>query len=194
LGKIAFRTGFAYSWHTLSTSRTAAFAGFSNVLTSEYKARTLQGFAELGYGFASGKVAFEPFANIAYVRSSTDGFDEKGGVAALNGAPEKSRNGFTTLGLRARSDLGTGDNGGVSLHGQFGWRHGLGEMTPVSTQAFGGSPFEIAGAPLARDVATLDLGADFRLRPNTTLGISYGGQAGSGGGDQTVRANFIVRF
>jgi uncharacterized protein with beta-barrel porin domain len=39
------------------------------------------GFGELGYGFASGTVTFDPFANLAYVRSAIEGFAEKGGAA-----------------------------------------------------------------------------------------------------------------
>jgi uncharacterized protein with beta-barrel porin domain len=39
------------------------------------------GFGELGYGFASGRVTFDPFANLAYVRSAIEGLAEKGGAA-----------------------------------------------------------------------------------------------------------------
>src|SRR5690606_28898955 len=46
-GDFAFRTGAAYSWHDISTARTATFPGFADSLTGDYSAGTGQIFGEL---------------------------------------------------------------------------------------------------------------------------------------------------
>ncbi|MFX5812902.1 autotransporter domain-containing protein, partial [Acinetobacter baumannii] len=91
-------------------SRTVAFAGFADSLKGGYKAATAQAFGELGYGIALGatpigKLAFEPFANLAYVNLTTGAFGETGGAAALTARGDASGVTFTTLGLRAASSF-----------------------------------------------------------------------------------------
>uniref|UniRef100_UPI0013D08688 autotransporter domain-containing protein n=1 Tax=Klebsiella pneumoniae TaxID=573 RepID=UPI0013D08688 len=74
----------------------------------------------------------------------------------------------------------------VTARGMLGWRHAFGDTTPYQTLAFtGGSPFSIAGAPIARNAAAVEAGLDLNLTPSATLGLSYGGQFGSGLADQT---------
>ena len=58
----------------------------------------------------------------------------------------------------------------------------------------GGGTFTILGVPIAQDAAVVDAGFDFRLAPNATLGISYGGQFGAGSLDQSVRGNLSIKF
>ena len=194
-GKIAFRSGLAYTLHELSITRTVAFPGFSDALKGSYNARTAQAFGELGYSMKSGRAAFEPFANIAYVSLSTDDFAEKGGVAALTGKSDNTGVTFTTLGSRVASTF-TLDNGrNVTARGTLGWRHAFGDTTPQSTMAFaGGSSFNIGGVPIFSDAAMVDLGLDVNVSEKATLGFSYGGQFGSGSSDHSVRANFVVQF
>jgi outer membrane autotransporter protein len=193
-GGIAFRSGLAYSWHDVTTTRSVAFTGFGDRLKANYDAGTAQAFGELAYGVHAGPVAFEPFANLAYVNLRTDGFTESGGAAALTSASSAIDGTFTTLGLRASSSfmLGTVN---ATAKGSLGWRHAFGDTTPLSTFSFGsGSPFIIAGVPIAQDATVLDLGMDFNVTPDTVLGVSYGGQFGSGMTDQTLRANFSAKF
>lgn len=189
-GDIAFRTGAAYAWHGISTDRTVAFPGFSDSLKGDYNAGTAQVFDELGYGIRTGSVAFEPFANLAYVTLHTDGVTEKGGAAALSSAGATTDATFTTLGMRAST---TFDLGGVSAtaRGTLGWRHAFGNTTSPASLAFaGGAPFTTAGVPIARDAAMVEAGLDFNLTPAATLGVSYAGQFSSGLADQSVRASF----
>lgn len=47
----------------------------------------------------------------------------------------------------------------------------------------------LAGVPIARDGAAADLGYDVDITPNAALGLSYGGQFGSGVTDHTLRGN-----
>lgn len=54
--------------------------------------------------------------------------------------------------------------------------------------------FTIGGVPIARDAAMIEAGPDFALTPAATLGITYDGQFGFSLSDQSVRANFNIRF
>ncbi|WP_146226042.1 autotransporter domain-containing protein [Phyllobacterium leguminum] len=191
---LSFRSGLAYSWHTIETSRSVAFPGFEDKLKADYDAGTFQAFGELGYRIDMERFAFEPFANLAHVRLKTDGFSEKGGAAALTAESETTGTTFTTLGLRASAPftLGTVD---AEARGTMGWQHAYGDTAPVSTLAFdGGNAFTIAGAPLAEDTGLVEAGFDVKLSKRTTLGMSYTGQFGSEVKQNGVDARFSVKF
>jgi outer membrane autotransporter protein len=199
-GDLAFRSGLAYTRHDLSINRSVGFPGVAELLRNNYSAGTTQTFGELGYRIRAGRtplghLAFEPFANLAYVNLSTDGFTEKGGAAALASRSDTTGVTFTTLGLRASTGFDLGNGMTATARGMLGWRHVFGDVTPTSTMAFaGGSPFTVAGVPIARNGAVADLGFDVNVTPNAVLGLTYGGQFGSGVTDQTLRGNFAVRF
>jgi subtilase-type serine protease len=83
----------------------------------------------------------------------------------------------------------------ATLRGTLGWRHAFDEVTPFSTFAFtGGSAFNIAGVPIARDAAVVDAGLEFAIAKGATVGISYNGQFGNEAADQSVRGNFTIKF
>lgn len=193
-GDLALRGGFAYTWHTLSTVRSIAFQGFADTAKGNYTAGTTQVFGELGYGLRFGGAALEPFGNVAYVSLRTNGFNETGGAAALTSWGAVNDATFTTLGLRASTDFTVG---GVmaTAKGSAGWRHAFGDTTPGATFAFaGGGAFTVLGVPIAQDSAVIEAGVDVRLAPNASLGLSYGGQFGSGALDQSVRGSVSIKF
>lgn len=194
-GALALRTGAAYTWHDIETNRTVGFAGFNDRLKGDYGAGTAQLFGELAYGFFMGSTRFEPFANLAYVNLHTDGFAEQGGAAALTGTAANTDAVFGTLGLRASTTFTLG-GANLTAKGMLGWRHAFGDTTPLAALRFagGGSPFGIGGVPVARNAAVIEAGLDYAISPNATLGISYGGQFGSGIADHSAKANFNVRF
>lgn len=190
----SLKGGAAYSWHSLDTSRSVAFTGFSDSLSASYSARTFQAYGEAAYGIDAGPARFEPFANLAHVNLSTDGFTEKGGAAALSARSGSTGVTFATLGLRAETTrkLGKVD---TTLRGMAGWRHAFG-ATPTSTFTFaaGGTAFTVTGVPHARDVLALDAGFDMNLTQDAALGFSYGGQFGPGMQDHSGKASFNVKF
>jgi outer membrane autotransporter protein len=193
-GAIAFRTGAAYSWSSISTKRSVAFTGFTDGLSADYDAGTAQVFGELAYKADAGRFKFEPFANLAYVSVHSDGFTEQGGAAALTGAGSTTDATFTTLGLRGSTDFTLGGMNGTA-RGMLGWRHAFGDVTPTSSFAFaGGDLFTIAGVPVARDAAVVEAGLDLNMSANATLGLSYAGQFGSHTADNGAKANLNVRF
>jgi len=194
-GDLAVRTGAAYTWHNIATSRSVVFPGFSDSDKGYYSAGSAQVFGEVAYGVTAGTGRFEPFANVAYVDLHTNGFTEQGGAAALTTASAFTDATFTTFGLRTGKVF---DLNGASLtaKGMLGWRHDFGEATPTSTMQFagGGASFTVDGAPVARDAAVVEAGLDYALTANAVLGIAYNGQYGSGLADQSFRANFTWKF
>jgi outer membrane autotransporter protein len=194
-GDLVLRSGAAYTAHSISTSRTPVFAGFSDNLKADYTAETMQAFGELGWRIKSGNTEFEPFAGLAHVNVSSDGFIERGGPAALTGRVAHSGVTFSTLGLRATSDFELGSGTSVTARGSLGWRHAFGDTLADTGLSFGnGAPFVVYGVPIAKSAAVVEAGLDFKLSPLTTLGVSYGGQFGSGLRDQSARVNFKVAF
>lgn len=193
-GAVAFRTGAAYTWHRISTSRSVVFQGFTDSLSADYDAATAQAFGELAYKTDAGPFAFEPFANLAYVNLHTDGFAESGGAAALTSSSSTTDATFTTLGVRASTDVTLGGVA-ATARGMLGWRHAFGDVTPLSTVAFaGGDNFTIAGVPIARDAVLVEAGFDVQLAHNATLGLSYAGQFGADAFDNGFKANLGISF
>lgn len=193
-GALGLRLGGAYSWHDVGTDRAVAFSGLADSLSADYDAATAQAFGELGYRIGREALAFEPFANLAYVNLHTDGFTEDGGAAALAGDSADADAAFTTLGLRASAGFMSGGIE-VTARGMLGWRHAFGDVTPHSTHAFaGGDAFTIAGIPIAEDAAVLEAGLDFQVTETATLGLSYSGQIAGGESDHGARATLTVKF
>jgi outer membrane autotransporter protein len=198
-GALGLRTGAAYTWHQIDISRSVAFAGFSQQMSSRYDAGTAQVFGDLGYRIdaghsAVGGLAFEPFANLAYVNLRTGGFSEIG-APALTGRSDSTDVTFSTLGLRASTDFSL--NGmAATARGSLGWRHAYGEVTPTSLLAFagGGSSFNIQGVPIAQDSAVVDAGFDVVVARNVSVGFSYVGQAASHAQDHDFKANLNWKF
>jgi outer membrane autotransporter protein len=194
-GDLAFRTGTAYTWHDITTTRSVIFPGFGDSLKGKYDAGTAQVFGELAYGMNMGAARFEPFVNLAYVNLHTDGFRETGGAAALTSPSANTDATFTTSGLRASTSLNLGE-AAITAKGTLGWRHAFGDVTsnPAMRFASGSDAFSIGGIPIARNAAVVEAGLDFNLSTNVVLGVSYGGQFGSGVTDQALRANFNMKF
>lgn len=194
-GALALRTGAAYTWHDIATNRTVSFPGFGDRLRGDYGAGTTQLFGELAYGFAMGATRIEPFANLAYVNLHTEGFRETGGAAVLVGSSADTDATFATLGLRAQSTFHLG-GANLTAKATLGWRHAFGDVTPLASLRFagGGNGFGVAGVPIARNAAVIEAGLDYAIAPNASLGLSYGGQFGSGIADHAAKANFNVRF
>ncbi len=193
-GALSFRSGLAYTWSDIDSRRNVLSPVLVDSLTADYRAGTTQVFGELDYGMRVGHLAFEPFANLAYVNVHTDDFTEKGGAAALAVQGGSDDMTFTTLGLRLATDfeLGTAK---ATARGLLGWRHAYGDVTPAVAQAFSGSdPFSVAGAPIARDSALVEASVDFAVTPAATLSISYQGQIASTARDHGVRADLAIEF
>ena len=192
-GDIGLRFGATHSWYNIDTGRSISFAGFKAVEETSYDAQALQLFGEAGYKMQAGRASFEPFANLAYVRLHTDGYDGDG-VAGLHSDSDNSDVTYTTLGLRAATDLTLGGLAST-LHATLGWQHAAGDITPVARHAFAGSePFSVAGVPIAEDAALIEAGLNFQFSENASLAAGYKGQFGDGAVRNGFNASFNVKF
>lgn len=82
-----------------------------------------------------------------------------------------------------------------TLRGMLGWRHAIGDTTPLSRYSFTGSDaFTIAGVPIAEDAAVIEAGVDLNLSDKARLGLSYQGQFGSGVQENGLKADLKVSF
>ncbi len=193
-GALGLRTGAAYTWQDIGTSRSVNFAGFRDHAKADYRAGMAQVFGDLGYRIDAGRYSYEPFVNVAHVNLDTRGFDEQGGAAALASPGNTSDVTFSTLGLRTTADISLGRLTGT-LRGSLGWRHAFGDRTPMSTLAMrGGDQFGVAGVPIADDAAVVNAGLDIKVGKATTMGLSYSGQFAGNSRAQTVKASLKVLF
>jgi outer membrane autotransporter protein len=193
-GPVGVRLGAAYTWNEISTDRMIAFPGFADATSSSYGGGTAQAFGEIGYAFDYHHLALEPFAGLAVVGVHTNGFAEAGGAASLIGAASDTSATFSTAGLRVAAALpGTA---GLVAKGTIGWRHAFGTVTPTAQLAFaaGGTPFTVAGVPIAEDAALIEAGLDGRLSDHETLSIAYDGQLGSKAQQHEIKLSYIDRF
>jgi outer membrane autotransporter protein len=193
-GNLGFRSGLAYTWHRIETDRSVVLPGFADSLSADYEAGTFQAFGELGYRLDTTSASFEPYANLAYVKFDADGFAEDSGAAALSVGDQSSDTTFTTLGLRASTELTFGAVN-TTVRGAIGWRHAFGDDRPETGLAFaGGSSFAIEGVPIARNAALLEAGLDVKVTENAKLGIAYQGQIASDAQEHGFNAKLGVRF
>jgi outer membrane autotransporter protein len=191
---LSFRSGVAYGWSDINTSRSVDFTGFADRLSASYNAGTLQAFGELGYRMETPAGHFEPFVNLAHVPVKTDGFGENGGAAVLASSGETTDTIFTTLGVRAERDVRIG-NMQMNLAGMLGWRHAYGDITPTASHAFAGSDsFTVFGNPLAKDAAVFEAGVNVDIASGATVAISYQGQFSDDVQDHGFNAKLGVRF
>lgn len=181
VGRLNFLLGTAYTWHDIDTRRNASVSGTTQKLTATYSASTVQLFSELGYAIAlSQHTDIEPFASLAWSDLRIRSFSESGGSAALSGQQSSDKQTTSTLGIRTQTALSFGQVNS-QFHTTLGWQHTFDDLAAHKTMAFDGSQaFTVAGAPIARDSALIELGADVALTHATTLGLNYSGQYGDG--------------
>ncbi|WAI81703.1 MULTISPECIES: autotransporter domain-containing protein [Achromobacter] len=194
-GKLNLLVGTSYTWHDVSTERYATVAGASQKLTADYGASTTQLFTELGYAMPlSDRTTLEPFVGLAWSDLRSRSFKESGGSAALSGQSSSDKQTSSTLGMRAQTDFTLSGAEG-RLQATLGWRHAFGDVLPQSTMAFdGGQAFTVSGAPIARNAAVAELGAEVAVSKNASLGLNYSGQYGGGNREHAGSLNVRWRY
>ena len=200
LGGFHLSGGAAYTWHDIDTTRNVVIGGLSERLTGSTSAGTAQAFGEIGYAFRlqgqGNWLQLEPFAGLAHVSTSLDGYAESGGASALTVSSSTNDVTFTTLGIRTSSEFALSGEGRLArVSAMAGWRHGFGDLTPTSTnQLAGGAAFTVEGAPIAEDVAVLGAGVSLDIADHARLGFDYSGQFGERAAEHSASARFSLRF
>lgn len=197
VGAWNLRTGAGYSVHEVNANRWVAFPGFADATRVQFAAGTGQVFGEVGYGTAFRNIAFEPFAGLAWVHLNMPGFAEIGGAAALAGNSGSADVGYSTIGIRAASNLPLPNGMTLTPHASAAWQHAFGDATPTSALAFAnmtGANFVVAGVPLAPDSALIDAGVDLKISRQAKVGLSYSSQLADRTRDNAVKGNFTWKF
>jgi outer membrane autotransporter protein len=195
-GRINFLAGAGYTRHNIDTRREVSLGG-AQTLKADYHANTAQVFAELGYALPVGQASeVEPYAAVAWLNQRSKGFSESGGAAALQGDSRTDTLSTFTLGVRGKTQLELGSHT-ARLTAGAGWRHAGGDVNPsreVSLIQGAGTSFKVAGAPIAKNAAVLDLGAEASVGKNAAVGLGYTGQFGEGNTDNIASLYLKVRF
>ncbi len=195
-GSLNFLAGAAYTRHNIDTRRNVNVGG-SQTLKADYHSDALQLFTELGYALPVGAASvLEPYAGAEWQQLRAGRFTESGGQAALSGERRNSDLSSFTLGLRGKTVLESGSMQ-VSLSAGLGWRHAMGDVSPSRSMAFAqgnGAVFRTSGAPIAKNAAVAELGAELRAGANTAVGLSYSGQFGNGTTDSAGTLYLRMRF
>jgi outer membrane autotransporter protein len=192
----SLRFGALHAFQKIDAKRSVAFTGFTDNLTSDYDAQTTQLFAEGALRIKHQESRFEPYLNLAVVHSKVDGFQEKGGAAALTSSSQTDNQLFSTLGLRFGHDLEI-DAWGLSgeLKAGLGWRHAYGDMSQDATVSFSGSDsFTVSSAADSRDSAVLEAGVGVDVAQDTTVSLNYNGDFSKDTRENTLSAKLAVKF
>jgi outer membrane autotransporter protein len=189
------KVGGLYTAHDIETNRSVAFSDYRDRLGANFNAQGWQLFGEVGYTFQVGQVSLQPFAGLTYVHVESDGFLEEGGPAALMSEGMSRSFGYSTLGLRASTEVAVG-NTTLGLHGMIGWRHAFADESSFATLAFRDwcLPFRVAGVPVARDSLVVEAGLDWKIGPQAKLGVSYSGVIARDAQDHAFKADLTIRF
>lgn len=190
---VQLKFGASFSHHDIDTTRNPAFSGFSDQLKASYGASTVQLFGEASRAFDVGALKVEPFAGLAYVHLSTDGFGEEGGAAALASDGIGDDATFTTLGARVSRKITIGGSA-LEARASLGWRHAFADLPAARLSFAGGDAFTVTGVPIARDALALQAGIDLAVGQASRLGFTYDGQFASGAMENAFKASFSARF
>jgi outer membrane autotransporter protein len=192
------RAAASASLSTITTSRTVAFPGFVDGLGATYNATTTQLLGEVGYGVTVGRATAEPFAAMSVVHLDTGGFTEKGtpGIAALGSSGSSATIGFSTLGVRAATNVDLDEDAVLTPRVSVAWQHAYGTVAPTATLTFAsnGAAFTTTALPLARDTALIEAGAALRFNRQLALEVAWLGQFGAGTQDSWLTGRFSLRF
>ena len=179
-GSLNLLAGGAYTRHSLDSRRQLEL-GAPQTLKADYRAHSVQAFAQLGYGMPVGEHAqIEPYASVNWHQLRQGSFTEHGGQAALRADAQRQDLSTVTLGLRGKTTLEI-KSASLALTAGLGWRHAMGDSTPERRLAFAalpGNDFRISGAPIAKNAAVAELGAELLASERTSFGLNYQGQFG----------------
>lgn len=197
LGTLNAQFGATATLHAIASTRNVSIGGFSDTLTAQYGAATLQGFGELGYVFDAPVGQIEPFAGLAVIHQMSEGFTEAGGAAALQVDAGSNTLGIATLGVRGSAELAQLTGGQtVSASAGVAWRHTFGNVAPGGTAKFasGGDSFTMGGAPADRDTLSLEAGIQIDLSHQASLSAGYLGEFGKTASSNALNTRLGIKF
>lgn len=193
---ISLRAGVGHTWHSLSSDRYVDIPGLQDRLKADYDASTTQIYAEGSYQIAiNDAITLEPYINGAYVLTHTDSFNENGGIAKLSSNKDNTDMFFSTVGSRFTHQFELDGGSAIKTWGTVGWRYAFNEVTPNSQMNFSGyNGFDIKGTPISKNVAVVEVGSEYRISPELSIGLMYNGQLGNNSNDHGAKTYLNWRF
>ncbi|MDX8355870.1 autotransporter domain-containing protein, partial [Cognatiyoonia sp. IB215182] len=159
LNEFDFRFGASNAWHNVTINRDVTIGSFSDEVSADYAAITLEAFGEVGYTHTTRFARLEPFSGLALINQRTQDFVEEGDAAALRANSASQAVGVFSLGSRFERQLQSFGSGATLLNGSLGWRHAFGDVDPAKTMRFDDDAvFAIEGAPVEQDTFLVDVG------------------------------------
>ncbi|WP_455884462.1 autotransporter domain-containing protein [Pseudomonas spelaei] len=189
--------GIAYAYHDVQTKRRVSFPGLEERLSGKYTSRTVQTFAEANYRFSHDFWDWQPYVQLANVQQRSNGYKERGGMAALRGKGSKESVNLATGGVRLNLDLGKAQVGPswLSVRGGLAYTHASGDLHPSTQAAWDGAGvMNVSGAPLDRLSTRMELGATARLNRDSAIDLSFTQQRGERTRDQSLTAQYTLQF
>jgi len=157
------------------TSRVALIGASRMEAQSDTTGTTLSAGLRAGHIQRHGATSFGPMASLDYVRTRTDGYNEKGaGAFSLSVADAAQTSVTSTLGVQIAHEVTAGD-WDLAPYASAGWVHEFNGDAPTVTASFAGAPgarFTTTG--LARDTDWLRGGVGLTARFGDTALINLG--------------------
>jgi autotransporter-associated beta strand protein len=190
LPHIEMQAGIGYSRASNIVSRSISFADFGTAEQGRYKADVIHGYGELGVPVKLGDGAVTPFAAGRFYRVDSNGLTEVGGAAGLRIDDSAHWSGMSELGTRLSSPIVHG----LSAYGRLSWQHRIGSYDNPVRASFvaGGSQFEVDGAQLSKDAASLGLGLGWTGTHGLMIAAGYDATLGNRGHDNAGRVTLSI--
>ncbi|MEJ5022736.1 autotransporter domain-containing protein [Ochrobactrum vermis] len=195
-GPIRLNLGSAITWYRQDVTRSINFSGLADHTYSEHTTGSVQGFVDVGYGYAVGATTIEPYAGLAWVHLGGSNGTENGNAAALSYRTEPMDSFISTLGVRTETHFGLNGSAPVNLSTVLGWRRADGDLAADSSMLFeqGDAPFAITGLPISRNALVAEARIGMDIAGNAQLGLTYSGQFSETSRDQSLKADLLWRF
>lgn len=179
-GRVYVTATASYNYGDYKLRRQVDIGTLSNRLSASTDSDAWTVSGETGYSLKAGKARIEPFAGLLYRNVSVSGFQEQGGVAALQVANYRTRSLQSALGVRASTTLIVRSDWALRPTVQAEWRRelrGKGDSRIEARFASGDfATFTLKPTRLARDFATASIGVTATYKDRTSVRLAYNGQ------------------
>lgn len=188
--QLGFKLGLLHGWHQLEGRRQEGGVR----LGGDTAARSLQLFGEASYAMDFRNFSLEPFAGLAWQRSSIDGFGERGGAGALQLDGGDEERAYLTLGWRLARPW-TLDHGRLVGRASLALRQQLDDdRLALEAVDAGGERLALRGRDLDASSLRLDLSLDQDLGRGRYLGLGYAGRYAENAREQALAMRLSLRF
>ncbi len=151
---------------------------------------------EGSWTWTHGRTQLQPYVQFTKHWVDSDRAVEQGGSAALVLEGGKDTLNVSTVGVRSRWDVGSGERYPAQLTVGLGWQHASGDTDVASRQSFavGGTAFDAYSAVMARNAPVSQVGVAVGLGRSSQLSLFVQGQHGDGRNDIGGQLNLRVGF